>query len=383
MITASTSAWDELRSGVQSGVLAGAADHFARLSWNSDQIQAAQRGGLAKLLAHAAEHSPFHARRLRGIDIGAIDPDDLSAIPVMTKADMMDALDAVFTDRRLRRADIETALARTRAEPVPLLRGYIALASGGCSGTRGIFVLDQAALTSFATAIARPPASAPQPPQPGALGAMVAAPSAVHATGMATAMTVGDSSFGRYRLVPATRPLPAIVEELNALCPAVLSGYASMLVRLAVEACAGRLKIQPVQVSSTSETLLPEMRSAIRKAFGVPVFDAFACTEGLVGKSGPDDDIFYYPDGAAVHPVVIRSVIVGTPQIIDYQVAQTPHGIDVSAIAAADFAVDDFTSRLTRALAAAGLNHPNVTARAVDQLDRNTVSGKFRRFVPL
>jgi phenylacetate-coenzyme A ligase PaaK-like adenylate-forming protein len=411
---------------------------------------------LAKLLAHAAEHSPFHARRLRGIDIGAIDPDDLSAIPVMTKADMMDALDAVFTDRRLRRADIETALARTRAEPVPLLRGYIALASGGCSGTRGIFVLDQAALTSFATAIARPPASAPQPPQPGALGAMVAAPSAVHATGMATAMTVGDSSFGRYRLVPATRPLPAIVEELNALCPAVLSGYASMLVRLAVEACAGRLKIQPVQVSSTSETLLPEMRSAIRKAFGVPVFDAFACTEGLVGKSGPDDDIFafntdmcivelvdadnrpspigvpaakvlvtnlynlaqpliryeltdtfvrladapghghlrarvqgrndeifYYPDGAAVHPVVIRSVIVGTPQIIDYQVAQTPHGIDVSAIAAADFAVDDFTSRLTRALAAAGLNHPNVTARAVDQLDRNTVSGKFRRFVPL
>ena len=285
---------------------------------------------------------------------------------------------------------------------------------------------------------------------------MVAAPSAVHATGLATALTTGDSSFGRYHLVPATRPLAAIVEELNAVQPAILSGYASMLVRLAHEARVGRLQIHPAQVSSTSETLLPEMRSIIKQAFGAPIFDGFGSTEGLVGKTGADDDTFafntdmcivelvdsenrptpvgvpaakvlvtnlynlvqpliryeftdrfvrmpdalghghlqarvqgrndeilHYRDGTAVHPIVIRSVIVGTPAIIDYQVMQTSNGIDITAVATADFAVDELVSRLARSLADAGLESPRVTARAVDRLDRHPGSGKFRRFVPL
>jgi phenylacetate-coenzyme A ligase PaaK-like adenylate-forming protein len=403
MMTTTVSTWDQLRQGVQADVLAGAAAHFARLSWNSDQVRALQRQGLARLLAHAAEHSPFHARRLRGIDLGAVDPCDMSGLPVLTKAEMMDALDDVFTDRRLRRADVESALAHTRAEPVPLLGRYIALASGGCSGRRGIFVLDHAALTSFTTAIARPAASGsvPQPPQGDVVTALVAAPSAVHATGMMASMTASNGWLVRFHLVPATRPLAAIVEELNAVRPAILSGYASMLARLAGEARAGWLHIHPAQVSSTSETLLPEMRSVIREAFDAPVSDSFACTDGLVGKTGPDDDtftfntdmcivelvdsenrpspigvpaakvlvtnlynlaqpliryeltdtfvpvadarghghlrarvqgrndeIFHYPDGTAIHPVVIRSVIVATPEVIDYQVVQTPSHLD-------------------------------------------------------
>jgi hypothetical protein len=40
-------------------------------------------------------------------------------------------------------------------------------------------------------------------------------------------------------------------------------------------------------------------------------------------------------------------------------------------------------TRLARALADAGLCAPHVGARLVEQLDRNPLSGKFRRFVPL
>jgi phenylacetate-CoA ligase len=448
-MTTTVSAWDAIRRGVQDDLLAGAATHFVRQSWTADAIRAAQRAGLTRLLAHAAEHSPFHARRLRGIDLDAADPDDMSALPVMTKADMMAELDDVFTDRRLRRSDVESALTRTRAEPVALLGEYIALASGGCSGARGVFVLDRDALTGYLNALLRPPPSDPSPPLGDVVGAMVAAPSAVHATGMGGALA-------GYHLLPATRPLRAIVDELNALRPTILCGYASMLARLAVEARAGRLRIQPVEVRPSSETLLPEMRSAIRDAFDAPVFDVFGSTEGLVGKTAPDDDvfafntdmcvvelvdadnrpvpfgataakvlvtnlynlaqpliryeltdtfvrvadapdhgylrarvqgrsdeIFQYPDGTAVHPIVIRSVVVGTAEIIDYQVVQTTDGVDVFAVAASDFAVDEFTVRLARSLAEAGLKDPNVITRMVDRLDRQPVSGKFRRFVPL
>ena len=99
-----TTAWDRFRDDVRTATVASAVEQFERLTWNSERIHQTQRDGLRTLLLHAAEHSPFHRRRLAGIDLTAIDPADLSTLPVMTKTDMMDDLDEVFTDRRLRSA---------------------------------------------------------------------------------------------------------------------------------------------------------------------------------------------------------------------------------------------------------------------------------------
>jgi phenylacetate-CoA ligase len=293
-----TTAWDRFRDDIQTAVLAGRYPEIARLTWTSEQIDAAQRDGLHTLLRHAVEHSPFHRRRLAGIDLSAVDPGDLSTLPVMTKSEMMDALDDVFTDRRLRSRDVEAALAVTGAQPVPILDDYVALASGGCSGRRGLFVFDRSAMTSFFTAVVRVPVMDQAPPRvdlyDGLRIAMVAAPSAVHATGFAAALTDCEGWPARFDLVPATLPLDQIVERLNVLQPPMLSGYASMLARLAAEARAGRLQINPAMVSPGSETLLPEMRSAISQAFGAPVLDGFACTEGVIGKAAPDSDVFVF-----------------------------------------------------------------------------------------
>jgi phenylacetate-CoA ligase len=290
--------WDRFRDDVKAMARAGAADQIERLTWNWDRVYQAQRDGLHRLLQHAAEHSPFHRRRLAGIDLSSVDPADMSALPVMTKAQMMDALDDVFTDRRLARRDVEAAVTATRARPVPILDDYVALASGGCAGPRGLFVFDKAAINSYFAAIGRP-ALAPGGPAPviapdGIRVAMVAAPSAVHATGFGAALTADGGFRACFDLVPATLPVDQIVQRLNTLQPPVLGGYASMLARLALEARAGRLQIAPLQISSTSETLLPEMRSVIRQAFGAPVADSFACTEGLIGKAAPDDDVLKF-----------------------------------------------------------------------------------------
>jgi phenylacetate-coenzyme A ligase PaaK-like adenylate-forming protein len=452
-------AWDRFRRDVLTETLATAPEQLSRPSWSSEQVERAQRADLRRLLLHAAEHSPFHARRLSGIDLASIDPTDISVLPVMTKTDMMDALDDVFTDRRLHRSDVESALAATGCEPVPILDDYIALASGGCSGRRAIFVLNRATATSFINAVARPPITDPAPPdttRPGGLRiALVGAPSAVHATGFCAALTSSEAWPTRFELVPATLPIAEIVNRLNTLQPPVLGGYASILARLALEARAGRLRIVPAQVSSTSETLLPEMRSVISDAFGVPVLDSFACTEGLVGKAAPDDDVFVFntdmcivelvdadrcpvapgvpsakvlvtnlynltqpliryeltdvfirePDAAGhghlrarvkgrsddvlhydagdVHPIVIRSVMVASPGVIDYQVNQTRRGIDVFAVTSAGLDIEGLAFRLRRALADAGLDHADVTVHRVEQIDRHPISGKMRRFSPI
>ena len=285
--------------------------------------------------------------------------------------------------------------------------------------------------------------------------ALVAAPSAVHATGFGAALTVTDGWPARFELVPATLPLTQIVERLNTLQPPMLGGYASMLAQLAREAQAGRLRIAPAQVNSSSETMLPEMRSLTTDAFGVPVLDHFACTEGLVGKTAKGDDVFTFntdmcvvelvdvdnrpvppgvpsakvlvtnltnltqpliryelndvlvrePDAvvhgylrarvqgrsddvlryssADIHPIVIRSVMVRSPGVIDYQVHQATSGINVFAVATDGLDVDDLTLQLRRALADAGLGDAHVAVNRVDRLERQPASGKLRRFVPI
>ena len=448
--------WYRFRGDVMGAIEAGVPSQLARRTWTSERLYQVQRDSLGQLLHHAVECSPFHRRRLATIDITDPDPLDLSALPVMTKSDMMAELDNVFTDRRLNRDNVENALAATGPEPTVLFDEYVALASGGSSGNRGVFVYDEAAMTSFAAAIYRPPIEAPLDSlviTPHI--AMVTASSAVHATGIAVALAAGPDAPAHVESIPATLPIGDIVEQLNGAQPSILGGYASMLARLAAESRAGRLRIEPLQVSSTSETLHPDMRAEIRASFGVPVLDGFGSTEGLFGKTGPDldefvfntdmcivelvdednrpvppgtpsakvlltnlynliqpliryelSDTFIQQPGAAghshlralvrgrsdeilrypvtdIHPITIRSVMVQTPYVSEYQVRQTHCGIDVLAVCCGELDRQTLTDRLSCALNVAGLPQPTVTVQLVERLARHPVTGKLRGFIPL
>jgi len=433
-----------------------------RLRWTRADIEASQSAGLRALLRHAVEHSPFHARRLRTVDVERFELDDLRSLPVMTKAEMMDELPDVYTDRRLTPAHIERALSATTTAPVPVLDEYFALTSGGSSGRRGVFVLDRRAAVQFVASLTRALLArtiAQGGPPPGGLHiAMVGAPSAVHATGAAEAWTEGADMPFPFHGVPATLPLAEIVERLNDLDPPALSGYPTMMARLAEERIAGRLRISPKAISSTSETLNPSLRAAIVAGFGAPIVDMFGSTEGLVGLSAPDDNVlvfnndvcitelvdeenrpvvpgtpsakvlltnlsnFVQPliryemtdsfvqqpqpsdssehghlratvagrsdevlryEGIEIHPIVVRSVLVKSPDVIDYQVRQTDHGIDVATVATATLDVDHLRGCLTHALDGAGLANARVTLQAVGALERHRETGKVQRFVPL
>jgi phenylacetate-coenzyme A ligase PaaK-like adenylate-forming protein len=460
MMTTTTSGtgFGQLRARVQAELLARMPDHIERLRWSREQIEAAQRQGLRALLGHAIRHSPFHRRRLAGVDARRFELADLGSLPVMTKADMMDSLDEVFTPSRLNRDLVEQALAATMAEPIPILGEYTALASGGTSGQRGVFVSDREALVGYLSSLSRPLMARMQAmggPPPGGLPiVMVSAASAVHGTRSAIAWTAGEQMPLRVIPVPVTLPLPQIVERLNALQPPVLYGYTSMLGQLAAEQRAGRLQIAPMSISSTSETLTPEMRASIAEAFGAPIVDIFGCSEGLVGTSAPGDELLVFnsdlcivelvdghnrpvPAGVAsakvlltnlcnrtqpliryeladsfiaqrdadehghlratvrgrmdevlryqgveIHPHVVRTVMIRSPEILDFQVRQTPQGMHVDALAVAQIDCEQLAEHLAQALAEAGLRDPAVTVRGVDHLERIPGSGKLRRFLP-
>jgi hypothetical protein len=142
-------------------------------------------------------------------------------------------------------------------------------------------------MVEFASSILRPTiARGGGLPAGGLTIAFVAAASAVHATGIAPQIMRGSPI--QFIPVPATLPLAVLVDRLEAIQPRALYGYASMLARLAVERRAGRLRIAPATIVSTSETLLEEQRAVIIAAFGASLVNTFATSEGLVGVSEPD-----------------------------------------------------------------------------------------------
>src|SRR5262249_53870189 len=154
--------------------------------WSAERIRTQQRDRVRALLARAIASSPFHQRRLAGIDPATFELADLPRIPVMTKADLMDRFEDVVTDRELTLAAAERALAATTTRPVPILDRYIALASGGSSGRRGVFVFDRDALTDFVCSLMRAlVARITALGMPRLAISFVGAASAVHATGAA------------------------------------------------------------------------------------------------------------------------------------------------------------------------------------------------------
>jgi phenylacetate-coenzyme A ligase PaaK-like adenylate-forming protein len=87
------------------------------------------------------------------------------------------------------------------------------------------------------------------------------------------------SPFIASERLDAASPLPAIVARLNDLQPDVLVAYASMIRALAGEQLAGRLRIAPQAVNSSSEVLTAEARAMATRAWQVPVFNVYAATE--------------------------------------------------------------------------------------------------------
>ncbi len=95
---------------------------------------------------------------------------------------------------------------------------------------------------------------------------------------------------------------------------------------------------------------------------------------------GRADEIFRYGT-VTIDPLVIRTVMVKTPGVIEYQVRQTEDGIDAAVVA--DGALDRpaLASSLRQSLHAAGLHEPHVDVHEVAGIARHPQTGKTRRFI--
>jgi phenylacetate-CoA ligase len=113
----------------------------------------------------------------------------------------------------------------------------------------------------------------------------------------------GFNGNTRTRLYPSLAR-ERLVEALNAFRPDVLNAYPSIAALLADEQLAGRLRIAPRIVSTSSELRTAEMTERIKRAFGVHPFDLYGTTEGLWGvECDHHDGIHLFEDWCIVENV--------------------------------------------------------------------------------
>jgi putative adenylate-forming enzyme len=246
------------------------------------QLVAHQQQRLEAIVGHAASHSPFYRRWLAETGPLGDGPVQLQRLPVLTKALLMEHFDELVCDPRLRRDQLLVWAGQLTRDRLFLDR-YRVLVTSGSSGRPGLFVYDPAGWRSIVTQMLRSSSWAGLAPSlPRQRVAWVGGVGPSHVSRQAAATL----SIGVHRVMalPATLPLPRLVEALNRFQPTYLNVYPSVAMWLADEQHAGRLRLAPEMLVTVGELRTPAMTQRLTDAFGVRPFDVYGCTEGLFGS---------------------------------------------------------------------------------------------------
>lgn len=315
-------------------------EHFERVAWTAERLHAERTAQLRELVAIAVQRSAWHRARLEEVDLAALDANDLRQLPVMTKGDLMDNFDAIVTDPQVRLRDVSAHIAKLDGDAY--FRDELhAVASGGSSGVRGVFVWGwDAWATVQLTAIRRSlldrigdPALASRP----LVAMIVAAENATHFTSaLSETFATGAIETHRFRV---GLPIEEVVSGLNSVGADNLATYPSMLARLVGEARTGRLQIQPRRILTMAEPLLPETRKAAEAIWQAPVANmwgtseagvtAIGCfkgtgmhlTDDLVIVEAVDADGDPVPAGVRSHKVYVTNLFNPLMPLIRYEIS--------------------------------------------------------------
>jgi phenylacetate-coenzyme A ligase PaaK-like adenylate-forming protein len=241
--------------------------------WTSDQLAKHQREQLAAARRFAREKSLFYARFHRGLENRPLED-----LPILTKSIMMENFDDLITDRAVRLSDVDAWLKQGDGSGMFRDR-YVALATSGSTGQRGVFLYDMREWIDCLASISRPMKWAgvkPSPLRP-LRSTMLASTTPWHYSAR-----VGRSLTTR--MLPTLRldagePAESMVRRLNEWQPHILVAYPSVLRQLADEQTAGRLNITPKFCATSAEVLTAGMRRRIMDAWGVRVFETYGATE--------------------------------------------------------------------------------------------------------
>ena len=320
------------------GDAAGAVRHYRHLTsvgTPREELLALQQRRLVATARQAAATSPLYRELCAGIELA--EDLDVRALPIVSKAMLMDHFEEWVTDPRLRLSEVESHLEDVRGDEL-YLGAYRCMPSGGTTGRKGIFVYGRDEWRQCLTAFLRwseLTGLSPRLPRRVRL-ATVTAISPLHMSARFS-LSVDLRLYAGCRL-DARTPIRDLVAALNEHRPEHLVAYSSMASLLALEQLEGRLHIAPLVVLTTSEVRTEEMTANIRAAWGVEPFDAYGTTEGFyAGDCEHHQGMHVFedlglievvdehgdpvPDGVAGAKLLLTSFIKRTQPLLRYEIS--------------------------------------------------------------
>jgi phenylacetate-CoA ligase len=244
-----------------------------------------QQVRLRRLIEFARNRSPYYRERYSALPPGVR---NLTALPPVTKSDLMGNFDRWATDPEVTRETAEAFVADPARIGDLYLGRYVAFSTSGTTGTPAIFLHDLAAMSVYRGLLLS--RRLPTLIAAGALGPFFrnrARTATIIATGGHFASSVIEALVrsryprlaGRNRTFSLMTPLPSLVRALNEFRPAIVGSYPTALAVLAGEQAAGRLRIAPALLLSGAERLSAPLAERISVAFGCPIRDTYAASE--------------------------------------------------------------------------------------------------------
>jgi phenylacetate-CoA ligase len=266
-----------------------------RERWPRERIESFQRARLAELTRYAAKRAPVWRERVAP---GTTEPTDL---PVLTKARLMEDFNGLVADPWVRLDALLEHLDRIDHDEL-YLDEYRVMTSSGSSGRKAVFVYDRAGWAGVAAMFLRSSEwTGARPRLPRLRFAMIGGASPTHMSRRG-AQTL-DVGIHRMLGLSVTQPLRQLVARLNEFPPDHLYGYPSIMASLAEEQLAGRLRLRPEVVITSSEPLTPALRERLERAFGARAYNFYATTEGLYGHDCPAGSMHLFDDMCIVENV--------------------------------------------------------------------------------
>jgi phenylacetate-coenzyme A ligase PaaK-like adenylate-forming protein len=268
-------------------------EFVASLAFGREQIEGRQTAALRRLLDHAIQRSPWHRRRLSGIDPTTATAADLERIPVMTKEELMEHWDEIVTVPSVTLREAEAYL--ERAEEYRYYHDdHLLITSGGSGGVSGVFLYDWHGWAVNRASISRSlvPLMLPHGLPSTLRTASVSANAPMHYSGlMSKSFSVPTNPTARF---PVSLPIRQIVEGLNEYRPDVVHCFSSYLPVLCDEARRGRLRIDPKIIFCTSEPLLDHDFQSARATWpGAAVLSCWSTSETSGTFPCPAGNLFH------------------------------------------------------------------------------------------
>jgi phenylacetate-CoA ligase len=240
---------------------------------------------LGNLINFVRKRSRFYRDHYKDLPV---DLCDLQRLPPVSKRELMENFDDWVTDPIVTRAGVDTFVTDMDNVGDLYLDQFAVWTSSGTTGTPGIFVHDQGALSVYAAlALLRglkvwiSPGELWEFLRQGIRASIVIATGGHWASDAVKEQIRGLNTYlsDRIHTFSVVEPLPQIVQSLNEQTPTILLGYPTAVDLLAEKQIAETLKISPILVISAAERLPPGARGQISNAFGSLVREVYAAAE--------------------------------------------------------------------------------------------------------